>query len=187
MEIRKAVPGDMTGITVLFKRCTAHMIQHDILQWDELYPTAEVFAQDIKDESLSVCVTSENSVIGCVVLNRFQDKEYEEVDWGFMGEISVIHRLMVLPEYEGAGIAYKLMSYAEKLAAEQGMDAVRLDTFAQNQRAIAFYKKHGYHICGSVNFRKGLFMCYEKSLICLSAENKEVPPIQERSGSNRIL
>nr|WP_319487285.1 GNAT family N-acetyltransferase [uncultured Caproiciproducens sp.] len=187
MEIRKAVPGDMAGITILFKSCTAHMVQHDLLQWDELYPNTEVFAQDIKDRGLYVCVTPENCIIGCVVLNRFQDKEYEEVDWEFTGGIiGVIHRLMVLPEYEGTGIAHNLLVYAETCAGAQGMDAIRLDAFPQNQRAIAFYKKHGYRIRGSVNFRKGLFVCCEKSLICLSGENREALPIRGQSGNNRI-
>jgi ribosomal protein S18 acetylase RimI-like enzyme len=141
------------------------MNENGIPQWDDIYPSRETFKCDIEQESLFVAFTPGQKIAGCIVLNCFQDEEYKQINWEFTGgKIAVIHRLMVLPEYEGAGVAKDLLAFAEACAGRKGFEAVRLDMFKQNRRAVAFYKKHGYITRGTVQFRKGEFFCAEKIL-----------------------
>lgn len=165
MKIRKATQNDMPGITELFKACTKNLIANGILQWDEIYPSAPVFARDIEEGSLYVTVEPDGEISGCVVLNSYQDNEYKQIQWKFKcGKIAVIHRLMVLPKRESVGVGSSLLLFAENTAARQGIQAIRLDMFKDNPRAVSFYRKHGYFLRGMVQFRKGSFICAEKKL-----------------------
>ena len=59
----------------------------------------------------------------------------------------VLRSIGVLPEMQGAGVANRLLTAFERIACEQGANAVALTTDADNnERAIGFYLKHGYHI-----------------------------------------
>ena len=42
---------------------------------------------------------------------------------------------------------------------------IRLDAFGDNPGAIALYRKLGYWEAGMVRFRRGEFLCFEKSLV----------------------
>lgn len=165
MEIRKATSDDMPGITALLKVCTDNLILNGIQQWDEIYPNTAVFMRDIRDTALYLAVDVKGEICGCVVLNTFQDKEYQQIQWKFdYSKIAVIHRLMVSPKSESQGIGGALLEFTENLAVSQGIQAIRLDMYEHNQRAISFYLKHGYILRGTVSFRKGFFICAEKDL-----------------------
>lgn len=164
MDIRKAEPGDLTAVLELCAACTEYMEQSGISQWDACYPNREVFERDIAQGALFVA-QADGKVIGCIVRNTYQDEEYAEIPWQYTeGKIAVIHRLMVLPAWQGAGVSRALLTFAEESAAREGYAAVRLDYFTRNPRAIGFYRKCGYQQRGTVRFRKGEFLCAEKRL-----------------------
>jgi GNAT superfamily N-acetyltransferase len=71
---------------------------------------------------------------------------------------------MVEPRLQGTGIARQLMRFAEAWAREHGYEAVRLDAFAANPRALSLYRGLGYREAGGASFRKGAFRCFEKRL-----------------------
>lgn len=165
MEIRKATSADMLEIISLFKTCTNNLISIGIEQWDEIYPNTALFEQDIIDGTLFLAVDLNGKILGCIVLNTHQDKEYNQIEWKYdCYKIAVIHRLMVLPEFESKGIGSSLLQFAESYAVSRGAQAIRLDMYKYNQRAISFYLKHSYILRGTVSFRKGLFICAEKDL-----------------------
>jgi len=56
------------------------------------------------------------------------------------------------------------MLAAEGVLINMGIKSVRLDTFSENPAALRLYEKLGYKNTGRVNFRKGLFYLFEKSL-----------------------
>ena len=56
------------------------------------------------------------------------------------------------------------MRFAEDHARALGYAAVRLDSFAGNAGALRLYEKLGYRHAGEVRFRKGRFLCLERSL-----------------------
>jgi len=166
MEIIKASETNMEGILSLCKDCSQNMVNNLIDQWDDVYPNKEIFLADIRNDSLYIAVfDNSEEIIACIVLNEYQDPEYKEIKWKYDREkIAVIHRLMVHPKIEGKGIAQYLVRYIEKLAKEKQHCAIRLDVFANNLRAVSFYKKLGYEVTGKVTFRKGEFFCCEKLL-----------------------
>ena len=55
-----------------------------------------------------------------------------------------IEGLFVLPEFWGRGIGTKLLN-----SAMSGKDELFLQVYADNERAINFYRKNGFEITGS--------------------------------------
>lgn len=165
MEIVKASKKDLKEIVDICKDCSQNLANNLIDQWDEIYPNEQIFFEDIRNNSLYIASYNPKEIAACIVLNENQDPEYSEVSWKYnSGKNAVIHRLMVHPYYEGKGIARKLVDYIEILAKEKQYNSIRLDVFANNPRAISFYQRLSYQLAGQVNFRKGLFFCYEKPL-----------------------
>ena len=65
---------------------------------------------------------------------------------GFIWDAAVVNELYVAPEHRGTGVADDLMTAALDLAADQSLplDRVVLDVDPANERARAFYERHGF-------------------------------------------
>ena len=162
--IKHAEKKDMDSIMALCQAVIQDMLVRGIDQWDALYPTREVFAEDIEAGTL-YALRHEAKILGLIVLNQQQEPEYKTVNWRIKAEpVGIIHRLMVHPCTQGQGIASTLLDFAENLALQNGIAAMRLDVFKQNPAAVRLYEKRGYQRAGSVQFRKGEFFCMEKLL-----------------------
>jgi ribosomal protein S18 acetylase RimI-like enzyme len=59
-----------------------------------------------------------------------------------------VNALSVYSDFRGKGIASILLSLGRKHAAEKGFAECSLYVFAENVRAVAFYKKHGFKEAG---------------------------------------
>ncbi len=73
-------------------------------------------------------------IIGTGALRRLEDG---------VGEIK---RLWLLPEYQGQGLGYKMMTRLLAVARENGYQKVRLETSpAYQPQAVAFYRRLGFY------------------------------------------
>lgn len=164
MVIRKGHTRDIDDIIHIIKAAVTDMDSKGIYQWDEIYPDEKVIKNDIESKNLFVCI-DDNAITGIVVLNEYQDKEYEDLTWKYKsGKQLVVHRLCINPMHQGNGIAKHLLEYTESYAKEHKYKAIRLDAFIQNERACRLYERTGYEKVGIVTFRKGDFYCFEKEL-----------------------
>ncbi|HVH25256.1 MAG TPA: GNAT family N-acetyltransferase [Vicinamibacterales bacterium] len=165
LSIRRAEPDDLNAVMQLVADCIRAMRQAGIEQWDDIYPDRATLLADARERTLHLAWLHEDRLVGCLVLNDYQNPEYADVPWTIAGaRIAVVHRLMVDPWFQGRGLARELMGFAERLATEGGCDVLRLDAFTANPRALRLYQGLGYHDAGSVTFRKGVFRCFEKRL-----------------------
>ena len=164
MTITKPILADIPELLQVTKACAQAMITNGIYQWNENYPSYEAFEKDIEIGQLWV-LKEGDSIIGSVVISEIMDEEYKAIEWLTPNAKNVyIHRLAVHPEYQGKGLAQKLMNFAEGYAKENGFVSVRLDTFSVNKRNNSFYQKRGYQKLGDVYFPKQSehpFHCYE--------------------------
>jgi ribosomal protein S18 acetylase RimI-like enzyme len=161
-DITIAEPADLPAIVGIVRRATRAMVDTGIDQWDELYPDASRLCDDIAAGTLYV-IRFAGRPAGIVALNEAQEPEYTSVDWRFGGRALVVHRLVMDPRFQRRGLATLLMRFAEAQAAGR-YDAIRLDAFGLNVAALALYKRLGYRQAGTVCFRKGEFVCFEKAL-----------------------
>ncbi|HBF38123.1 MAG TPA: hypothetical protein DDW50_12465 [Firmicutes bacterium] len=80
MQIRLASLKDIVAIMKLIKNCIQDMESQDIYQWNEYYPTKEIFEEDIQSRSLYI-LEDKNSCLGIISINDDQSPEYQEVVW----------------------------------------------------------------------------------------------------------
>jgi GNAT superfamily N-acetyltransferase len=162
---RPAEPSDLDDLMALLADCIRDMRARGLDQWDEIYPVRSTLQTDLDEQSLYVASTATRPLAGAFTLNQRQDPEYADVAWQIAGApIAVVHRLMVHPAAQGAGLGRRLMGLAEQRAYRLGFRVLRLDTLVANDRALALYRGLGYREAGPVRFRKGLFACFEKAL-----------------------
>ena len=165
IKIELATLNELDRVKEIAEACAKNMIENNIFQWNDKYPSREIFKDDIKNKSLYVSKIDQE-VVGCIMLSSFKDYVYKSVNWITPDEYNLyIHRLAVHPIFQKKGIARKMMDFAEDFAKSNNYRSIRLDTFSQNPRNNKFYKARGYNKLDDVYFPKQSefpFHCYEK-------------------------
>lgn len=138
--IRKANLNDVDGIMDIVNQIVVEMKESNNTQWDENYPKAENFKQDIEEGSLYVD-EFEGDLIGFVCINDVQPDEYKEMNWISDEDALVIHRMGINPKYRRQGKAKNLIRYAENLAMDNGIMYLKTDTNSMNIKMYNLFKK----------------------------------------------
>ncbi|MCF0115838.1 MAG: GNAT family N-acetyltransferase, partial [Erysipelotrichaceae bacterium] len=162
MLFRKAELSDLKECFGVVEACKERMIQQGIFQWDELYPMIEDVEEDIRLNQLRVGIV-DNKIIVIYALNE-SGEGYEVGNWEYDLPYYVIHRLCVHPDYQGNGIAKKVLRQIVKEALLQGKESLRLDVFSKNPCAMNLYEHFGFQQVGEVEYRKGIFYLMEKKI-----------------------
>jgi GNAT superfamily N-acetyltransferase len=166
MQIRLATANDIPAIMQLINQVVPLMIASGNHQWDNTYPNAQVFANDILQNQLWVAVV-DDEIGGVSAITTDQDAEYAHVGWDITEVAIVTHRLAVSPRFQGLGIAAALLQKAEDEAIRRHIKTLRIDTNSLNKATQKLFPKMGYTFIGEIglDFRPGLlFYCYEKRL-----------------------
>lgn len=166
MEIkyRPAEESDIGTICSLVGRAIDSMRENKIFQWDKVYPSREVFAEDISKGELFVG-TLDGDIAVLYTINRECDGEYDKCCWKYTDcEYRIIHRLCVDPKYQNRGIAKNTLKHIEAELKKSNVEAIRLDVFSNNPSALALYLNSGYEKAGTADWRMGRFFLMEKRL-----------------------
>ena len=168
MSIRQAIITDLDIVKKIAEACAIDMAKYSIFQWNEKYPSRDVFKNDIEAGALYVLEINK-TIVGCIMLSDVKDDSYKDVKWLTKDFKNLyVHRLAVNPDYQKKGHGRRLMDFAESFAVENNFTSIRLDTFSLNHRNNKFYKARGYTQLGDVFFpiQSDLpFHCYEKVLL----------------------
>ena len=167
MKIRLAKNDDIKRIVEIANACADHMISKGIFQWNKDYPNKETFKNDL-DQGTLFTIEDKHEILGCICISLNIDEFYKSVKWITETNKNVyVHRLAIHPQYQGRGLALKLMNYANEFAIQNNCESIRLDTFSGNPRNNKFYILQGYTKIGEIYFRNQSempFNCYEKIL-----------------------
>ena len=166
MLIRPANLNDIPNIMQLIAEVVPAMNASGNFQWDNTYPNAEVFENDIALNQLWVA-EEDGSIAGIAAITTDQEPEYANVGWDINESAIVTHRLAVSAKYRGRVIAASLLMQAEQEAINRGINKLRIDTHNSNQATQQLFPKLGYAFAGEIglSFRPNLkFYCYEKSI-----------------------
>ena len=164
MIIRKAKHNELNQIMQAYKSCVKGMIDLGIDQWDESYPNRNIIRNDLREQNYYVAILDQEIVAG-IKIDQAQDPSYLEMDWhDKSNNFVVVHRLCSKTKVWNKGIGKKMMEFAELVAKERGCSSIRLDTYINNPKAIAFHQKIGYNKLGSINLKpdKDIYYCFEK-------------------------
>ena len=149
----------------IIDRCRTALLDQGILQWDDLYPTAETVWTDIADRRLYL-LTSSGIGRAVVTIDTKTEPQYSTVVWETVEPALIVHRLCVDPTFQGKGFGRQLMDYVENYARHHRYASLRLDAYTGYARALAFYKDRVYHEAGQVLFPRRVlpFTCFELGL-----------------------
>lgn len=131
--------------------------------WNEYYPGMQQIREDVESNNLFV-LTSGGNIIGAISI--VPENELDGLDcWKIKdGKIAEIARVAVAPEYQGKGLALKMVVETEKVLKSRGYRAVHLLAAKVNIPACRTYQKAGYQLLGECDMFGHLFCVYEKEL-----------------------
>jgi ribosomal protein S18 acetylase RimI-like enzyme len=113
---------------------------------------------------------NESKIIGAVILDEKQSKEWENIDWiNSDGKSLVIHAFVIDPIHQNKGFGKSLLLFCEQYAKENKYLSIRLDSFKKNNISNRLYQSNGYKNLGTVVFNtkpenNKEYYCYEKIL-----------------------
>jgi ribosomal protein S18 acetylase RimI-like enzyme len=166
MIIRLATLNDIDPIMELIREVVPLMRALGNFQWDDNYPNAGVFENDINLQQLWLAEI-DGQIAGIAAITTDQEAEYANAGMDITQTAIVTHRLAVNVNFRGRGIAEALLKQADVVAANRGISILRIDTNSNNKATRQLFPKLGYEFMGEIplHFRPNLrFYCYEKVL-----------------------
>ena len=127
-----------------------YIISIDKDQLDQIHPDykdkkVELDLKEIKEKDGKCFLAIEdNKVVGLImgVLRNYDPNDYLDFKCPKAG---VITELIISKYIRGKGLGQKLMAKMETYFHEKACDYIFIDVFANNENAIKFYDKQGYH------------------------------------------
>ena len=182
--VRPAAVSDLDGIESSYLEHFAHERKYGAVTTfqEGVYPTRADAENAIKTGTMYVC--EENGIIlGSVILNRQQPKDYENACWPSRAakkDVSILRLLMVRPSAKKQGVGTALIEYLCQVSREWGCTALRLHTGIQNFPAISLYRKSGFLEASSQNRTSSMDMR-------ASAPSPQTPVVSQRLYFEKII
>ena len=104
IKIELAEINDINDIMKMIHDCANDLIGQNIFQWNEKYPSRDIFLSDIEKKNLFI-LKNNSGIIGCIALSNEKDIEYTDVKWLTKDDKNLyLHRLAVDPKFQKKGI-----------------------------------------------------------------------------------
>jgi ribosomal protein S18 acetylase RimI-like enzyme len=137
-QIVNATQDDLEAILWLFEQAMALQGKSGYKVWTAIDNVA--LAKDI-DSGLQYKIVQQGDIL-CIFSIQFNDPFI----WRARDQNDAIylHRIVVNPCFKGQKQFQKVLNWAKKLAYRNNLRFVRMDTWADNQKIIAYYKSYGF-------------------------------------------
>ena len=164
-QFRKATLLEIPQIWEILQKAIQRRKEDGSNQWQNGYPNPEVIKADIEKEVGFVLTEGENLVGYCAVLIN-DEPAYADIEgkWLSNEDFVVVHRIAIVQECLGKGLAKEMMKFIEEFAVENNIYSVKADTNFDNFAMMKSFEKAGYVYCGEVYFRGSARRAYEKVL-----------------------
>jgi ribosomal protein S18 acetylase RimI-like enzyme len=135
--IRKATPADAGGILdCLAAAFEPYRASYTPGAYLDTVLTAETISQRLESMEVSVAMVADEQVIGTIACSISGAGEGH------------LRGMAVQSDWQGRGVAQKLLRGAEAEPTKQACSRITLDTTEPLQRAMRFYESHGYRRSG---------------------------------------
>ena len=151
INIRKGIYTDLDYIEEIINLVVPIMNNNNNFQWvSNVYPLRKDFEKDINDGILYVACNNNDEIVGVIALDTSCPIEYKDAGCDINEKCIIPHRLAVHPNFQGKGIALKLMNKAIELAIENKYKYVRVDTNIINDKMQNMFNKIGFNCLGEI-------------------------------------
>ena len=156
---------ELEPIWSLVGRAVVHMNALGNPQWGEDYPTADFYREDIRRGELYAAYVG-GTLAGVACINTSEAPEYAAMPWTTTPPAVVIHRMAIDPAFQRQGVGRAFFRFAENLARQRGLTALRIDTYSLNHRMQALIQSQGFCRVGEIHLhgRPLTYPCFEKRL-----------------------
>jgi len=141
VTVRPAQTADIEAIQHV-ARTTWHATYDDIIgsdavdeQVDEWYADAVVRDGIIDSDTATPVATVDDTVVGYAVAGQREDAD---------ADCASLHAIYVHPDHWGAGIGSRLFETVADRLRDRDFEHLHIRVLADNDRARAFYERHGY-------------------------------------------
>jgi len=143
MEILNSTTEDIDTIFELYDAAIAYQKAHFHRHWIAF--DRQKLEQEIA-EKRHWKITMDDGKIGGIFSVTYNDADiWFEKD----NDVSIyIHRIAVNPNYRGVGFVPFIIDWAKKYIRETGRKYIRIDTFSDNEKLIAYYMRCGFAYAG---------------------------------------
>ena len=129
--------------------CHADTPQADVDSYIASDLSADSFRDLMARSATAVFVASfDANIVGYILLS--DDELPNQIE---ANKPIALRRIYVLPEFHGTSVADGLMNHAINAAVSHDYDCLLLGVAPDNQRALAFYRKHAFRNIGHYEFR----------------------------------
>ena len=166
MNITWVKAAELPEVCALYQAAIADMQARGLEQWAwGRYPTEAILAEDVALSRL-YRVDQDGSLIAVFALCVGQDAEYEGVGWRYGVRPACLHRVARLPGAGGRGVGKAIVAFAKEKGAQLGCDCLRVDTYAQNGRALKLFRENTVREAGTFAIARfpEPFHCFEAPL-----------------------
>lgn len=157
--IRPAVPGDadrlaLIGAATFLDGFAGILPGEAIVAHCRRHHAADSYARHLADGATGWLVEAATggAPLGYALVTR------PDLPGGGAGDLE-LKRIYLLSRMRGSGAGAALMARAIGHARGQGAARLLLGVHVHNDRAIAFYHRHGFHVIGTRQFQVGAQLC----------------------------
>ena len=166
MSLRLAVSDDVPYVMEIIRKVLPRMHAAGNYQWDEYYPTEATFQKDIKNDTLYV-FDKAGVIKGCIVADDNHAYAYDDIPWALARfDCLALHRLAVDPDFQGRGLAQKILNGVIEEGKAKGYYGIHTDTSMENKPMQQLFEKLGFEFRGKLNLDENLdnwYAAYEKT------------------------
>ena len=152
MTITKAKYDDLEMIIPIYDYARSFMTDNgNPNQWIDGYPSREIIAEDINNDSFYVCKNEEESIVGAFTFIIGNDPTYEKIycgKWLNDKTYGVIHRLV------SNGTTHGITKNCIEWCLKQ-IQNIRIDTHADNKIMQSLILKIRFEYCGIIHTHNG--------------------------------
>lgn len=165
-NFRKATALEIPQIWDILQQAIARRKNDGSQQWQDGYPNETVIQQDIA-KGIGYVLAGDDTILGYAAILINDEPAYDNLkgNWLTDGDFVVVHRVAILDDYLGKGLAQKIFLFTEDLAIENNIFSIKVDTNFDNLPMLKIFEKFGYTYCGEVILRDGVRKAFEKKLL----------------------
>ena len=167
LTFRKANLNDAEAIWDILQQAISKRKNEGSNQWQDGYPNPSVVENDLKNNFGYVVENQKNEIISYIALIDEIEPAYTAIEgkWLTDQKYLVIHRMAVDQVKKVKGLAEWMMKQAERIAKENQIFSIKVDTNFDNGAMLYLFEKLGYTYCGEVYFRGSARKAFEKVLV----------------------
>ena len=148
MVFRKTEEKDCPQVIALYQQAQSYFKEAGIDQWQNGYPNAETLAEDMAGGESYVLVDKETGeVLGTCFVSFEKEPDYDviyEGSWQETKPYGVVHRVAVVSNRKGQGLAGQMIEHAAAMCLERGITSMRMDTHEDNRSMQRMLVKNGF-------------------------------------------